>query len=116
MSKLKKKLLTLSIVTSILLFPITTKAMTLPAHSLIIGNIAYSIDYIVQPKHYDIVNQNIKNQKNIYYFIKDNVVKDINTNQYVNESLFKDNYYLYIDKDGNVYISFDGLQDFESIK
>lgn len=110
-----KKLLGFVVFLLLLLRPIKINAMVIPSHSIIIGNVAYSMDYIVQPKHYDEINAQLLRYSTYYYVIKPHNIKD-NSNHYVSPEIFKDYpIMLYVDKNGNKYYSTYGIFHFQRL-
>lgn len=113
---MSKKLLSIIAAISVTAYSSSVSAMAIPSHSIVIGNKAYSIDYIVKPANYGEVNTQILNASNVYYVVNDSTVKDLFSNAYVSTSVIDSVPTItYKDGDGEQYIARSGSDYLEHV-
>lgn len=87
----------------------TVNAMAIPSHSIIIGNKAYSLDYVVKPANYGEINAQMANASNVYYVVNSSIIKDLFTDNYVSTNVIDSIPTItYKDGDGEQYIATGG--------
>lgn len=92
-------------------------AMAIPSHSIVIGNKAYSIDYVVKPANYGEINYQILSASNVYYVVNSNTVKDLFSNSNVSKNVIDSVPSItYKDKYGEEYIARSGSDTLEHVQ
>lgn len=92
------------------------KAMAVPSHSIVVGNKAYSIDYVVKPPNYGEINTQIINASNVYYIVNSTTVKDLFNNTYVSTNVIDSiSTITYKDGDGEQYTARSGSNYLEPV-
>lgn len=115
---MKKTILTVAAAAaiSIIFYASPAKAMAIPSHSIVIGNKAYSIDYVVKPANYGEVNSQIVNASNVYYVINSTTIKDLFSNTYVSTNVIDSVATItYKDADGEEYTARGGSNYLEHV-
>lgn len=113
---MNKKLLGMVAAVSVMFYASSVKAMAIPSHSIVIGNKAYSIDYIVKPANYGEINSAIMDASNIYYVVNSSTVKDLFFNTYVSTDLIDSIPTItYKDGDGEVYTAASGSSTLQPV-
>jgi|GEM_PF-3468064 len=92
------------------------KAMAIPSHSIVIGNKAYSLDYVVKPANFGEINNAISSSPQIYYVVNSTTIKDLFTNEYVSiNAVDSIPTITYKDADGDQYIAKSGQDYMEHV-
>lgn len=113
---MNKKILSLIAAISVALYSSSVSAMAIPSHSIVVGNKAYSIDYVVNPANYGEINSQMLNSSNVYYVVNSNTIKDLFTNEYVSTNVIDSiSTITYIDRNGEQYIARSGSDSLEHI-
>ena len=113
---MNKKLLSLIAAISVTLYSSSVSAMAIPSHSIVIGNKAYSIDYVVNPSNYGEINSQMLNASNVYYVVNSSNIKDLFTNEYVSTNVIDSTSTItYTDKNGEQYIARSGSDSLEHV-
>lgn len=113
---MNKKILGAVAAISIMCYASSVEAMAIPSHSIVIGNKAYSIDYVVKPANYGEINSAIRGVSNIYYVVNSTTIKDLFFNTYVSTNTIDSIPTItYKDADGEEYIARSGSISLEHI-
>lgn len=95
----------------------SVSAMAIPSHSLVIGNKAYSIDYVVKPANYGEINYQILSASNVYYVVNSSTVKELFSNTNVSTSVIDSIPSItYKDKYGDQYVARSGASTLEHVQ
>lgn len=114
---MNKKLI-VAVMLLVLGYSSTAKAMAIPSHSIIIGNKAYSLDYVVKPANYGEINNAISSagSSEIYYVVNSSNIKNLFTNEYVSTNVVDSTPTItYKDGNGDQYIARSGQNYMEHV-
>lgn len=112
---MKKIMLTVAAAAiSTIIYASPVKAMAIPGHSIVIGDKAYSVDYVVKPANYGEINTQMLNVSNVYYVVNSSTVKDLFNGTYVNTNVIDSIPTItYKDGDGEIYKARSGSNNLE---
>lgn len=84
---MNKKIMFTAFIAAAMFYSSPVKAMGIPSHSIVIGNKAYALDYVLKPSNFGEISSAMASGSDVYYIVNSSTVKDLFTDNYVSSSV-----------------------------